>query len=490
MLVRLWAFAAGAPLGVLAALAWPYDSTPLRCGIAVVAAGAFGATLAALAIRMGDQAPDRAAHVARGASVGLAALPAVAAAGLRLGPPGWVWLCLAAAALSFAQWRASRASTPGPGAAGLIASATLALLLSVVATVAIAVVHGELSPSSPQSDAALRAAAFDIDSRVALRAQRRCGPRVADSVVLTRSGAAPRLAADGETLWFEARADDGRIQVQRRERSGQVVCWTCAEPGSNRRPAPHPRGTDVLFDTDRFASWQRPGDTEVMLSSARGDGGPRQPARRLTHSPGPDDHAFFDPSGAGLFWSRGGGGRFEVARASILSGHGGLLLSDPLVLFRGRASWVIPLGWSPDGRTLVAGFGHPLAPLKGVSLDPAAGEPRRIEDGLLAGSVSFSADGRVMAVAATQADGATRLLPSTLGNVIARWPRLPAAGVVGTEVRYGDPTGDLVRLDLGELAGWGVPTGIALLPDASGFVLGQRGAEGERILRVSLGCAD
>jgi hypothetical protein len=490
MLVRLWAFAASTPLGALAALAWPHDLTLLGYCASISAAGAVGATFAALAARQGDEAPDRAAHVARGASVGLAALPAVAAAALRLGPPAWVWLAFACAALVLALWRASRASTPAPGPAGLIASAALVLLLSAAAVVCIAIVNGQLSAPSPEPDRTLRAAALDIDSRVALQAPSRCGPRVADFVALTAQGAAPRLGADGETLWFEARADDGRFQIHRRQRSGAVVCWTCAEAGNNRRPAPHPRGSAVLFDTDRFASWQRPGDTEVMLASGRGDDGPRHPARRLTLSLGPDDHALYDPSGGGLLWSRGGSGRFEVQRASILSGHGGLLLSEPITLFRGRASWVIPLAWSPDGRTLAAGFGHPLTPLTGGLLDPATSSFRRIEGGLQGGSVSFSADGRVMAVATTRAEGASRLVPSVLGNVIARWPGLSEARAAETQVLFGDPTGALASLELGELASWGVPTGIALLPDASGFVLGQRSAAGERIVRVALACAE
>jgi hypothetical protein len=306
---------------------------------------------------------------------------------------------------------------------------------------------------------------------------------------LAKSGAAPRLAADGETVWYEAPSADGRIQVHRLSPGGEVECWTCAEPGNNRRPAPHPSGSGLLFDTDRFASWQRPGDTEVMLASGRGEGGPRHPSRRLTSSPGPDDHAFYDPSGGGLLWSHGADGRFTVQRAAILSGHGGLLLGDPVALFHGRAAWTAPLGWSPDGRTLVAGFGQPLAPLAAIQLDPASAERRRLPDGALAGSVSFSADGRMMAVASTVAEGALRLAPSALGNVLARWPGLPAPRTRGTRIELGDPTGAPVQLELGELASWGAPTGIALLPDASGFVLAQRGPLGERMLRVALECA-
>ena len=490
MLVRVWAFVSSTPLGALAALSLPRDFGLLGTCVAIAAAGLVGAALATLATRHGDAAPDRGAHVARGASAGLAALPALLAAALQLGPPAWAWLGLACTALALALWRASRASTQAPGAAGLIASALLVPVVSAGVAVCIAIAHGMLSAPSPEPDEALRTAALDIDSRVTLQAESRCGSRVAEVVVLTAFGAAPRLDADGETLWFEARAEDGRFQIQRRARSGKVVCWTCAEPGNNRRPGPHPRGSGVLFDTDRYASWQRPADTEVMLASGRGDEGPRHPARRLTYSPGPDDHALYDPGGAGLLWSRGGSGRFEVQRASILGGHGGLILSEPITLFRGRASWVVPLAWSPDGRTLVAGFGHPFAPLTGVQLDPATGDVRRIEAGLLEGSVSFSADGRVMARATTRAERAGRLVPSTLGNVIARWPGRSAPRAAGTEVLLGDPTGVLAALELDELASWGAPTGLSLLEGARGFVLGQRGAAGERIVRVALACAE
>jgi hypothetical protein len=305
---------------------------------------------------------------------------------------------------------------------------------------------------------------------------------------LTERGAAPRLAADGATLWFEAREPDGRIQLQRLAPDGRVVCWTCAEAGNNRRPAPHPSGNAVLFDTDRFASWRSPADTDVMLASGRGEDGPRHPARRITYSPGPDDHALYDPSGAGLLWTHGGEGRFEVRRASILSGHGGLLLSEPLALFRGRSAWTVPLAWAPDGRTLVAGFGQPLAPLVGVRLDPASGARERVEGGLVAGSVSFSADGRIMAVAATEGAGAARLLPGALGNGIARLSARGSASAEGTRVAIGEAGGALGEVELGEAAGWGAPTGLSLLPDARGFVLGQRGAAGERIVRVELDC--
>ncbi len=489
MLFRLWAFVASLPLGVLAVLAWPRGLGALATLAACGVAGVCGAALASLAARLGDNAPDRAAHVARGASAGLVALPAAAAAALRLGPPARIWLVLTCTALALALWRASRVAKPAPGIAGSIAAGALAPVLAALLVICVAVGYGWLGPISPEPDATLRAAAFDLDSRVPLREPSACGSRLAGVTELVRSGAAPRLGADGETLWYEARSEDGRIQVHRLSPGGEVDCWTCAEAGNNRRPAPHPTGSGVLFDTDRFVSWQRPADTEVMLASGRGVGGPRHPSRRLTSSPGPDDHAFYDPSGRGLLWTHGAEGRFVVQRAAILSGHGGLLLGDPIPLFHGRAAWTAPLGWSPDGRTLVAAFGQPLAPLAGIQLDPAKAERRRLAGGVLAGSISFSSDGRVMALASSVGEGAVRLAPSALGNVLARWPRRPEPRARGTRIELGDPVGPLAQLELGELSSWGAPTGIALLPDASGFVLAQRGPLGERIVRVALECA-
>jgi hypothetical protein len=95
-----------------------------------------------------------------------------------------------------------------------------------------------------------------------------------------------------------------------------------------------------------------------------------------------------------------------------------------------------------------------------------------------------------MALATTAPAGATRLLPAALGNVLARGPGEANVGAEGTRVSIGEVGGELAAVELGPLAGWGAPTGIALLPDARAFVLGQRGAHGERIVRAELDCAD
>ena len=339
MLWRLWAFLASAPLGVLAASAVPRALGETALAAAAAAGGALGAGLASLAARFGDDAPDRPAHVARGASAGLFALPALLAVATRLGPPAWVWLSLALAVLGLALWRASRAQTAGPGAAGIALAAGLVLGAGSLGVAAISLGAGLLPMAEPPPDPALRAASLDVDSRVALRPRARCAPRVASLQQLADRGAAPRLASDGATVWFEARARDGRFQIHRVRAGGPVQCWTCGEPGNNRRPTPHPRGDSVLFDSDRFASWRAPNDTELMVVSGRGEERPRHPSRRLSRRAGPDDHASYDPAGSGLVWSSGGSGHFEVLRASVQSGHGGILLSPPLVLARARVAW-------------------------------------------------------------------------------------------------------------------------------------------------------
>jgi hypothetical protein len=490
MLWRLWAFLASAPLGVLAALALPRAPGETGLAAAAAAGGGLGAALASLAARFGDDAPDRPAHVARGASAGLVALPALAAVVTRLGPPAWLWLALALAVLGLALWRASRAQTPGPAAPGIALATLAALAAGTFGVAAISLGYGLLPAAEAPSDANLRAASWDIDSRVALRARTHCAPRVASLTRLSDRGAAPRLGSDGASVWFEARAEDGRFQIHRVRAGGPVHCWTCGEPGNNRRPAPHPRGESVLFDSDRFASWRAPNDSEVMLVSGRGEERPRHPSRRLTYRAGPDDHAFYDPSGSGLVWSSGASGHFEVLRASVQSGHGGFVLSTPLVLARARVAWIAPLGWAPDARTLVVARGQPFAPLVAERIDPATGERAALARGLVPGSVSFSADGSVMAFATTAPSGVTRLLPAAFGNLLARIPNGVPPGAESTRVWLGEVGGEPAAVDLGPVAGWGAPTGIALSPDVRAFVLGQRGARGERIVRAELECGE
>ncbi len=487
MLWRVWAFVASTPLGWLGVQASSLPAGPVTLAVGLATAGLLGVALASLAARLGDHSPDRTAHVARGVSAGLVALPIAVGATLMLGPPASVWLAIASGLLLLALWQASRTQGPGPQPLAIGLAAGGAVLAGIAVGVAVAIGYG-LLPGPPSEDAGARDASLDIDSRVPLHPLPGCEPRVADLQVLAERGAAPRLGPDGETVWFEARAEDGRFQVYRM-RSGEAPdCWTCEEPGNNRRPSPHPWASSVLFDSDRFASWSRPNDTEVMVSRVRADDRRRHPARRLTHRPGPDDHASYDPSGSGFVWSSGTSGRFEVLRAAVQSGHGGLVLSPPIRLARAGVSWVVPLAWARDARTLLVARGQPLAPLVGERIDPASGERHGLGAGLVPGSASLSADGRQLALARTAPMGATRLVPALFGNVLARWPGAIEPRGEGTRVWLGEVGGELAAVELGTIARWGVPSGIALAPDARSFVLGQRRGSEERLLRVALAC--
>jgi hypothetical protein len=487
VLWRVWAFVASAPLGWLGVQAGSNPADLVTLAVGIGAAGLLGVALASLAARLGDHSPDRAAHVARGVSAGLAAIPIGAAAALELGPPASVWLLLAVSLLLATLWRASRTHGPGPHPFGIALAAGLAMLVGTIAVVVVPIAYGLFS-AAPTDDESARDASLDIDSRVPLQPQPGCAPRAEGFEVLADRGAAPRLGRDGETVWFEARSEDGRFQVYRLRPGEPPDCWTCDEPGNNRRPAPHPFASSVLFDSDRFATGSHPNDTEVMVSRVGRDDRRRHPARRLTHRPGPDDHAFYDPSGTGFVWSSGGGGRFDVLRAAVQSGHGGLVLSPPIRLARARVSWIVPLAWGRDARTLVVARGQPLAPLVGERIDPATGEHLALGGGLVPGSASLSADGTQLALATTEPVGATRLLPWWLGNLVARWPGAIEPRGLGTSVRLGDVTAELHPVELGSIARWGMPTGIALAPGARSFVLGQRGPGGERIVRVALAC--
>ncbi len=492
MLLRSWALVSGAPLGVLAALAAsPAISAPLLAGGAL--AGALVALVALVGVsRRGPGAPDQRAHLARGLSAGWAALAPVLGCAFGLGP-GPLPLAIACALwLGVSLWRRSGSDAPAPGVLrhglGILGELALGSALAIVAGLGWAALDGTEAQLSEE----LRSGVLDIDSRVAL-APPGCVPRVAHIDQLAQRGAAPRLDADGVRIWFEARADDGRMQVHFVQReTREINCWTCGEPGNNRRPSPHPTGAAILFDSDRFASWREPANTEVMAVDARGEA-PRRAARRLTSHRGRDDHASYDPAGGGFAWSRDEGGHFRLMRASILSGHGGLILSELQELARGGASFVRLAAWSPDARSLAVVRGHRFDSWRGELLDPATGARDLLADQLAPGpSVSFSADGAQIAAAETATLRAGALVPRALGFLVARLPERLAPPELhrGSVVRLGPTRGELARLDLGEDADWGAPTGIALARDARAFALGQRNGDAERLLWVELDCAD
>jgi hypothetical protein len=307
---------------------------------------------------------------------------------------------------------------------------------------------------------ALRAGVLDLDARIALRARIACEPSVARSEAIA-AGSAPRLDAEARFVWFEAPGPDGRRQIHRIERATRrLVCLTCGEAGNNRRPAPHPTARAVLFDTDRFASWWRPLDRELMVLAA-GEGRAGS-SRRLTWDAARDTHALYDPSGLGVAWSRRTlAGR--AVRAPIKLGHGSLSLGRREVLARGGFAGVTPLAWSPDARAFAYAGGFAFAPW--AELGDFAGEaPRALPAAsAYAASVSFSADGSQLA-RAERANGISRV-----------W--------------LGDTNGEPAEVELGELAAWGEPTGLALAPRADAFALAQRRGAAERIVWAELACA-
>jgi hypothetical protein len=112
---RIWAFLAGLPVGLLGALAVRHGAW----GALELGALAGGVALALgvwLAGRLASHDDARGAHLARASSVGLAALPASAAAWLGLAPGAGASLAVVLAALALFVIRAMRASGPVGGA--------------------------------------------------------------------------------------------------------------------------------------------------------------------------------------------------------------------------------------------------------------------------------------------------------------------------------------------------------------------------------------
>jgi hypothetical protein len=500
---RIASFLAGLPFGALVAFALQADPWPLALEVGGAAGGLLFVLLASLAANRFRGEPDRGRHLAAALCLGWIALPGLTACWLGLRPTPTVWLALVTASVAAALWRAVRIEGPATGIVAPPAASALALgggtLLAIVLGGALATLGA--APPPPTERAA--SYVWDIDAQVATLPLPRCAPRIASRRLLLERGANPRFSPDGRLLWFDASGPDGRRQVHRLDRaSDEVECWTCDEPGNNRRPSPSPSGDGVVFDTDRHASSRHPTNTEVHLISARRQ--QRRFSRRLTHGPGPDDHALFDPGGGLLVWSRGHEGRFAVVTAAIQSGHGGVVLGPPRVVAAAGARWIAPLAWSPDAHALAVARGHPLRPAVATAIDFSSGIEWSLAGGLApAGSVAFSADGSWLAAAGTRRATSLGLLPGSLGFLVGRLVALGgvAAPVFsGSFVRTGGTgaarkaSASLAPVELGALADWGGSTGIGLEPDGTGFVLGQRrrGADGveERLVEVSLECQE
>ncbi len=487
-----WAFVAGWPVGALAGLAL-LDAPGLR--ELALCAGGGGLLLAALVwllARRGGWNPERGRRLARAASAGLLAVPALSAALLGLAPGAAIGLALVIAAIAAAMAIAVRRVTPAASLPRHALRVVLALVVFDASLLVVGAVAASIPTVQPMLDDALGDAVLDADARVALGPERTCDPRAGRSQVLRESGAHPRIL--GDALWFDA-PHQGRRQIHRMSlEGGEVACFTCDEPGNNRRPAPAPAGHAVVFDTDRHASLLHPINSELH-AIASGRPVPTSASRRLTNRPLPDDRALYDPSGRGVVWSSGEGSGFVVRRAAITSGHGGVILTGERILAVGGRSWVTPIAWSADGRALVTGRGHPLRPLRGDALDAATGDRFDLGVDLAgAGAVAYTADGARMAVAATRPSGAQSLLPDGLGFVLGRlaaWRGVVRPRPGDTLVRTGPRDGSLEDLDLGDEADWGEPTGVALSPEGTFLVLGQRrpgDPAAERLLRVDLDC--
>jgi hypothetical protein len=489
---RIWAFLAGLPVGVLGALAAGAGSwTAFEVG--APAGGAALLLAAAAAARFASPEAERGAHLARAASVGLAALPAAAGAWLGLLPGAGPALAVVALALAVRFALAMRATGPGGGMLRQLGAAAGALSLGAAAYLAAsALLAAFAGPARETSVPESRARyVYGVDAGVALGPDPGCEPAVAETETLA-AGANPATQS-GDVVWYDAPGPDGRRQIHRLDRrSGAVRCWTCEEPGRNRRPRLARSGASLVFETDRYATPFEPVNWELQLASARGD----VPAgsRRLTFDAAPDAFGSLDPGGRLVVWSSGRGGRYAVATAPLRSGHGGLVLGGPTALLPGGAAWIAPLAWSPDARTLVALRGDPFGAQEAFAFDPATDRtaPLTAPGGARVVAASFSGDGTTLAVATTRPAAAAAAVPKTLGFLVARLaalaPREPAR-FRGTGVRIGPPWADaLAEVALGDVARFGHPTGIALEADGRAFVLGQRHGKVERLLRVELRC--
>ncbi len=496
MFWRSWVFLTGLPVGVLASLAWRGEPSPLELRLAALAGGLLWVSVASLFARLRDDDPARGNHLAAAGSSGLVAVPAIGACLLSLAP-GAAWMLAAVGAVAAAAfYLASRRSGAAGGVRAQLRAVGLALAGGAAALATASAVIAALGAEPLALNEARAAAVYDFDARVVTRPLPSCADRPARIETLLDRGAHPRLSPDGAFVWFDALTEGGTRQVHRLERaSGAVLCWTCGEPGNNLRPAIGGSGARVVFESDRHATWRWPLNTEIREVDARG-ASPRASSRRLTFSPGSDDHAVLGPDGRVVAWSHAEGGGFAVVTASILSGHGGVLLGRPGVVEAAGTDWVAPLAWSPDARSLVVVRGNPFRPLEAVAIDLATGTRSELEAGAAPhASAGFSADGGWLSLVATRRGRAAGLLPRGLGFALGGLATRISVGEAmfrTTALRAGEPRAPGSPIDVGDAAAWGEPTGVALEADGTGMILGQRrSADGqveERLLQLTLRC--
>ena len=484
MVWRGWSFLAGMPLGALAATG---------CG-GGLAPGMLGALLGGLALllavavlhRLRDDDPARGALLARAASSGLAALPALVAASLALGPGPVALLALQLPIVAGALWQASRSHGGPSGPWAQVGAATAWLVASALWTLAAAIASALASDSGALGFPERVAVRDELGARVAALPVPTCSGAAITSVRLDR-GAHPRLDPDGAWLWFDA-AVDGVRQVHAIElATGRTLCRTCGEAGDNTRPYPGPTG--VVFETDRYASWKHPANSELHF--ARGGAKASEPSQRLTRDDGPDDHAVLAPHSAEVVWSRRRGGGYEIVSASLVSAHGGLLLGGQSVWVRGGGDWIAPIEWSRGARALVVARGNPLAPRRAQAIDFGGGRVAELSSDLAPGAAAIDGAGGVWALASTRRASVIGLLPSLLVAPLAPLSlRYETRGAPFRETTLRVGAADSPsELALPGFALWGAPTGVALSRDGTRVFLAQRAAGGaERILEIRRSC--
>lgn len=505
MIWRACSFLAGLPLGALAGwVACGLVGASPRPALLVLGAGLGAGALvlvASLVARARDDDPARGIHLARAASSGWIAAPALAAAAWRLAPhPAWL-LAGVVAALSCALWRGARARGPAGGPPALVGAAALSLLGGSLAVAVLAIVLATARGRPPSIAQEIADAVYDVDAGVVTQPLPHCRAEPAAVELLLDRGARPRASRDGARVWFDASVDGARQIHLLDVATGAVTCWTCGEPGDNLRAAPADNDSAIVFETTRHAHALDPTNSEIMLASVRGSGGPRHPSRRLTFDPGPDDHALFAPGSNRVVWSKLIGGHYAVVSSSLRGGHGALDLGPPVELAAGGAAWVAPVAWAPTARSLVVVRGNPYRPREAKALDLATGAEAPLAADLGIGtSASFSADGGLtLLAAAPHRARVAGLLPGSLGLLLAPAARRlerDDALLRGTEIRIKVSEHEAVSLRLGERADWGEPTGVALIggpqPETLRFVLAQRRAAAdsveERLLLVTLAC--
>jgi len=499
LLWRLWAFCSGIPIGGALALAALREPTPLRLVWGALAGGVLLALLVSLLARGHHDQFERGRHLAAATSFGWAAVPVAVAVFFAWSPGPWVYVALVVALLAGALFVATRALGPAPGLVRWKLRAVASFLIGSIAVLALAAAGAALLAAAPEPSSRFSSVLDAIDAEVVTRPLPVCSAEPRAVAVLLERGAHPALSPDGAQLWFDAEsdADGGRRQIHRLDRAtGNAICWSCGDLGNNTHPSISPSGVSLVFQSDRHATWRHPDDTDLYLAAVQRAENPDH-GRRLSFAVGPDESPVFGPGPMMVTWSRRLAGRYDVVAASIRSGHGGLLLGTPGVLASGGAEWIAPVAWSPDARTLLVARGNPFAPLALEAVDPRSFSRRLLAtDAALAGS--FDGDGGWLGFATTRPLHWEAVLPRALGFAVAplavdRRAREPLGRDTGVRSAASEPSVEAAAIAIdADVISWGEPTGLAIEPDGSGFVLGQRrqakDGVNERLVAIQLDC--